>query len=190
MSQSQLWTSVKHFYALGDACDTEVEALVRPGWERRSSLPAGIFEWHQEATSPRPLSDSAPLHAHPPQTGQETCTSNSSSPPRAEAMAYRSVPPVALWPLWGAAACPWLSSQGTRAAPLPPAPLGRYPAVLFWDSHVSACDRGMNGPFCSAGDKGWLQPPSETPRKTAIFWYSQLLSLKHNSVSRLILRVT
>lgn len=37
---------------------------------------------------------------------------------------------------------------------------------------------GLNGPFCSAGEKGWLQPPSETPRKTAIFLYSQLVSSK------------
>lgn len=53
-------------------------------------------------------------------------------------------------------------------APLLLTPLERYPAALFWDSHVSTCDRGMNGPFFSAGFKGGLQPPSETPRKRAV----------------------
>lgn len=66
-------------------------------------------------------------------------------------------------------------------APLLLTPLGRYAAALFWDSHVSACDRGMNGSFCSAGDKEQLQPPLETPRKTAISLYSQLASLKQFS---------
>lgn len=177
---------------LVDACDAEAEPLVWAGWERTNSLLAGVFEGDQEVTSHRSRSESAPLHTYTPQDDQEIRTLNSSSPPRAEVMAYWSMPPLTLWPVWRAAAFPWLSSRSTRVCmpPLLLTPLGRYPAVLFWDSHVSACDRGMNGSFCSAGDKGRLQPPLETPRKTAIFLYSRLVSLEHNSVSGLMLRVT
>lgn len=80
---------------------------------------------------------------------QEPHTPNSSLAPRAEVAAYRLMPPLTLWPVCWAVAFPWLPSQSTRAhmAPLLLTPLGRYPAALFWDSHVSACDRGTEWAF-------------------------------------------
>lgn len=79
--------------------------------------------------------------------------------------------------------CNIFSSENTwvHVASLFSTPLGRYPAALFWDSHVLACDGRMNGTFCSAGNKGCLQTPSETLRRTALFLYSQLVSLRQNS---------
>ena len=63
------------------------------GWEQTGSLPTSVFAGHQEVTSHRSLSVSAPLHASTPWADQEICTSHSSSRPRAEVTAHGLVPP-------------------------------------------------------------------------------------------------
>lgn len=147
----------------------------------QAGLGWGVFE----VTSPQSPRESVPLHTYAPQAppnahlslGQESLhIGHPLLQPFGNCLEGCS-PSLALFPTH-------MSPHGTSLF----APWGRHPAALFWDGHVLACDRGMNGTFCSAGDKGRLQPPLETPRKIAIFLYSQLLSLKHNS--GLMLRVT
>lgn len=117
-------------------------------------------------------------HIYAPQANQKICTSNSSSQPRAEVMARQF---HQLFGLFGGLQhflfWEYMSPCGISLLD----PTREVSTALFWDSHVLACDGRMNGTFCSAGNKGCLQTPSETLRRTALFLYSQLVSLRQNS---------